>query len=524
MMMKSKLLSFGATLALGTGLLLGRAEARLIQILHTNDTHSFLDGATHESEIGGSARLKSMINFYKEKAQNEGMKSLVLDAGDFLEGNIYYMADRGMKSFEVHNNVGYDMVALGNHDYLMGAEELNNMLGKINLNFSFLAANVWVSPEFQNIRDKISPYKEIEIDGVKIAVLGLTTDEFFYSWRMENSQITDPYQAAATYEDILKKRKNDFIIALTHLGVKKDIKLAKKTANIDLIIGGHSHTTLKEAIYEKNKNQYNVPIVQAGKHTEYLGRIVVDLVKGKPLKMVSYDLIPVNMKEEDTHVKNLIEDANVDLGDTYGEEWLKEKIGFSELKADDPKGAKKWAYFISDAIKEKTHADVAIHAPPMNGENYPVGDITRRSIVNSIPRVFDLEDHEGWSIYTAKVKGIWLKLVFETLASFGEPLAYSGIEMKYYKTPFGLKIGKALINGKAINPFKDYTVAFTEGIIRGAVEISPKTKMLLKHPQKTDFKIWQTLQEKVINQNNSLVTRDISENNRSFFYPESEKE
>jgi 5'-nucleotidase/UDP-sugar diphosphatase len=495
-------------------------DARLVQILHTNDTHSFLDGSTHSTKTGGSARLKSLIDHYKDQGKSEGIKSLVLDAGDFLEGNLYYMADKGMKSFEAHNNVGYDMVALGNHDYLMGAEEMNNMLGKIDLNFSFLAANVHVGPEFPHIRDKIKPFKEIEIDGIKIAVLGLTTNEFLYSWRMENSEISDPYKTAEEYESILKKRNNDFIIALTHIGVRKDKRLAKKTSFIDLIVGGHSHTELFKEVYQENKRHIQIPIVQAGKHTEYLGRLVVDLVKGQPLKVVSYELVPVNIDEEDAQVKNIVEEANVDLGVTYGEDWLKEKIGYSDLLASDPSGSRKWAYYITDAMREKIGADVAIHAPPMNGENFPVGDITRRTILNSIPRVFELTDPQGWSIYKAKIRGIWLKIVFETLATFGEPLAYSGIDMEYIKTPFGFKIGKAYINGKRINPFQDYTVAFTEGIIRGAVEISAKTKILIRHPVKTEFKIWQTLQEKVIRDNNSLNTKTMNENNKTFFYPD----
>ncbi|MBC7427026.1 MAG: bifunctional metallophosphatase/5'-nucleotidase [Bacteriovorax sp.] len=497
------------------------AHARLVQILHTNDTHSYMDGATHETNVGGSARLSALISFYKDKGEKEGVPTITMDAGDFLEGNIFYMADKGMKSFEVHNNVGYDVVSLGNHDYMMGAKELDIMLGKIDLNFSFLAANVWVSPKFENIRSKIQPYREIEIDGIKIAILGLTTNEFYYSWSLEDSQITDPYQSALTYEDILKKRKNDFVIALTHMGVGKDHKLAKKTSNIDLIVGGHSHTAIFAPEYEKNKAKKMVPIVQAGMHTEYLGKIILDLEKGKPLKIVSYELVPVKYQAENTVVKNIVEDANVDLGNTYGEEWLNEKIGQSDLIADDPSGSRKWAYYISDALREKSSADVAIHAPPMNGENFPVGAITRRSIINSIPRVFNLEDTYGWSIYTAKVKGIWLKTVFETLASFGEPLAYSGIEMKFVKTPFGVKIGHAYINGKPINPLKNYKVAFTEGIIKGAREISPKTLLLLQHPEKTPYKIWQTLQEKVIHDGRQFngLTNNISENNRTFYLP-----
>ena len=502
-------------------LLFSRAEARLVQILHTNDTHSFMDGGTHQDNAGGVARLKSLIDFYKSQAEKNGVKNLVLDAGDFLEGNIYYMADRGMKSFEVQNNMGYDMVTLGNHDYLMGALELDKMLGKINLNFEFLAANVVVGPQFGNIKEKIKPYKEIEIDGIKVALLGLTTNEIWYSWALEDSKITNPYDAARDYEKILKNRNNDFIIALTHLGVSKDKKLAKKTSDIDLIVGGHSHTKLSKEVWVKNKKNREVPIVQAGMHTEYLGRLIVDLEKGKPLKVVSYELIPVKNETQDQTIKDLVDEANDDLDNLYGADWLREEIGESQLKKDDPEGTKKWAFFISDAMKDKVEADISIHAPPMNGENFPIGVITRRTILNSIPRVFDLDDTYGWSIYKATIKGIWLKTLFETLATFGEPLAYSGVEVKYIKTPFGLKVGKATINGKNILPLKNYTVAFTEGIIKGALGISTKTNLILRNPTRSPFKIWQTLEEKVA-YSDKLNVGLIQDTNKTYFDPTDE--
>lgn len=496
------------------------AEAKLVQILHTNDTHSFLDSTTHTTELGGSARLKSLIDFYRAKGDEEGLTNLVIDAGDFMEGNLYYMADKGRKSFEVHNQMGYEMVALGNHDYMMGAPEFDKLLGEVDLNFSLLAANLEISSDYPNIRKKIQPYKEIEIDGIKVAVLGLTTNEVFYTWGFKKNRITSPYKAAEKYENILKKRKNDFIIALTHIGVGNDQRLARRTHNIDLFVGGHSHTALKEVLFEKNKNRTIVPIVQAGMHTEYLGRLVVDLVKGKPLKVISYNLIPVKYESADSDIKTLVEEAEVNLDELYGSKWLNKKIGYSDLKKDDPSGSRKWAYFIADALKEKAGTDVAIHVPPMNGENYPVGTITRRSIMNSIPRVFEVSEINGWSIYTAKIKGIWLKTIFETLTNFGEPLAFSGIEMAYIRTPFGIKIKNAKINGKNISPFKEYTVAFTEGIIRGALAVSSKTKILLKDPKGLDFKIWQTLMDKVSTQSAKIKT--MNEVDRTFYYPDQE--
>jgi 5'-nucleotidase/UDP-sugar diphosphatase len=494
-------------------------NAKLIQILHTNDTHSYLDSTDHDSSRGGAARLKSLIDFYKNKMGDEGVKTLVMDAGDFTEGNLYYMADQGRKVFDVHNEMGYDVGALGNHDYLMGTHDLDKILGEMDLKFSLVAANLQMNYEFKNLRAKIKPFKEFEIDGVKIGVLGLTTNEIFYKWRIDGGRITNPYKAAKHYEQILKDRKNDFIIALTHIGVLNDIKLAERTKYIDLIVGGHSHTALYKPSYGINKQKLPVPIVQAGMHTEYLGRLVLDLVVGRPLKIVSYELIPVKYEASDLKIKSLVEEANNDLDNAYGKDWLNESVGFSDLKPNDKDGSRKWAYFITDSMKEKAKADIAIHTPFMNGEDFPTGNVSRRDLFNSIPRVFDLTEKFGWTIYTTKIKGIWLHLVFEALTHFGQPLTFSGITMEYKKTEHGIKSKRLLVNGKSINPYKYYTVAFTEGIVRGAEGVSPYTTAILRSPKNTKFKIWNTLEEKVAQSVGTLSLNAISEENHLLIMP-----
>lgn len=495
------------------------ANAKLIQILHTNDTHSYLDSVQHNEGHGGAARLKSLIDYYKNKAADQGVKTIVMDAGDFTEGNLFYMADNGRKVFDVHNEMGYDIGTMGNHDYLMGTRELDKMLGEMDLKFSLIAANLKMHSDFRNIREKIKPFKELEIDGIKIGVLGLTTNEIFYKWRFEGGQIANPYKTAKHYEDILKKRKNDFIIALTHIGVLNDIKLAERTQYIDLIVGGHSHTALYKPSYGINKLKRPIPIVQAGMHTEYLGKLLIDVEKGRPLKIVKYELVPVKYEESDTKIKAMVEEANNDLDSTYGKEWLDEKVGYSDLKATDADGERKWSYFVADAMKEKAQTDIAIHTPFMNGEAFPVGNITRRSLFNSIPRVFDLSEKYGWSIYTTRVKGVWLKLCFEALTHFGQPLTFSGIKMDYARTEHGVKIKKLFVNGKPLSPFKYYTVAFTEGIVLGAKGISPYTTSILRSPKDTKYKIWATLEEKVARATKGLKISKTNDENHQLILP-----
>lgn len=498
------------------------SSAKLVQILHTNDNHSYLDNSTHSKTRGGAARLKAMIDEYKSEAHAEGVKTLVVDAGDFLEGNVYFMADSGRKSFQVHNEMGYDIGTLGNHDYQMGSNELDKILGEVELKFTIIAANLNVSSKYINIKEKIKPYSEIVIDGIKIGILGLTTNEILYKWRLLGGAITSPIEAAQKYEDGLKAR-NDFVIALTHLGVLKDIKLAEKTKHIDLIIGGHSHTALYEPAYGINKLKRKIPIVQAGMHTEYLGRLILDLEKNKPLKIVSYDLIPVRIADQkiDANMTELVREADQMLDTYYGPSWLSLKIGYSDLKAGDALGTRKWAYFIADAMKEKTGADIAIHSPDMNGENFPVGEISRRTVLNSIPRVFDVDQKFGWDIYTTKIKGAWLRMTMNGLSYVGKPLTFSGMKMEYSRGPLGFTIKQITINGKKVNPFKTYTVAFTEGIVKGAQGIDPRTIAILRNPHNTNFKIWATLEDKI---KRTTSISKICDEDHTILYPNDEKD
>ncbi len=493
------------------------AQAKQFQILHTNDTHAYLDGTTHDRSKGGAARLKSLMDFYKDKMKTEGVETISLDAGDFSEGNIYYMADRARKSFEVNYLMDYTAGVIGNHDYLMGPKDLDQLLGEMDSKYFLLGTNLEIPNHYKNLKERLLPYKELEIDGLKIGILGATAADIFFSWRFEDVKISSPKKSLLKYEEILKKRGNDFIFTTSHIGTYNDKRVAKASKYIDFMVSGHSHDTFTEPVMVKNKLKRDVPIVQTGQHTKYLGRAIVDLVKGKPLKLISYELIPVKYEAQDETLKRVVAEADNDLDDLYGKEWLYEDVGYSDLKLGDKKGPKKWAYFITDVLREKSGADIAIHTPPMNGDEYPIGAINRRDIINSMPRVFDIDDKNGWHIYTTQIRGAWLKFVFEALSLFGQPLTFSGINIEYDKSPLGFKVRKLMVNGKKLNPLKLYKVAFTEGIVRGAQGVSPYTLTLLRNPKKTDFRIWKSLEDKLKTDVHSI--KNINETDKFMYDP-----
>jgi 2',3'-cyclic-nucleotide 2'-phosphodiesterase (5'-nucleotidase family) len=494
-----------------------KANSTLIQILHTNDTHSFLDSATRDDKSGGVARQKNLIDMYKAMMKEVGIETLTLDAGDFTEGNLYFLADSGRKSFLAQSKIGYDAVTMGNHEYLMGERNFDKVLSDLELNFKFLAANIIFNDKCPNAINIIRPYSEFTISGIKIGILGVTTNEVFYNWRFGCGKITNPIKSALRYENILRKRNNQIIIALTHLGIDKDSILAKKSRQLDMIIGGHSHSELFKPIKIKNKRGKEIPIFQAGFHTNYLGRIILEVKPNEEVTIISSELIPIKNSSKDTELNLLVKEADQDLEKLYGSGWLETIIGKSDLKPDSPNGEEKWAYFITDTIKEKVNADIGIHSPLMNGEAFPVGQIDRKMLINSIPRIFNLNDKYGWSIYSTSIRGVWLQAIIKYLANIDQPIVFSGIEIKKIKTPLGMELKFVTVNGQNINPFKNYKVALTEGVVLGALGISKYASAVLRNPKKSNYKIWASLEEKLNATGNTLSIENIKFENHTYF-------
>ena len=302
------------------------------QILHTNDIHGHLDHSVHRPSLGGHGRLKNMLHRLKNHAALEGIPTIAMDAGDFLEGNIYYLAERGKTLYKIHGNVGFDVAVIGNHDYLMGAKDLNAILRDVDTSFQLLGANFYTHPKYKSVNEKIKPYWETEVNGVKVGVLGITTNDLLYKWRIGEGGISNEVKAARTYAKVLKERGNDVIIALTHVGLKKDKKIAKAVPEIDLIVGGHSHSTLHNVVYQKSKkgktNTYRssrktCPMVRT---TE-----VVFNSAEKKLEIKNYRLLPVNQDKKNSIIENQIKQANFELEDQFGKAWLNETLGESRI-------------------------------------------------------------------------------------------------------------------------------------------------------------------------------------------------
>ncbi len=474
--------------------------AQKIQILHTNDLHSHLDHAVHRPYLGGYARVKVMIENFRKQALQDGVGTIAMDGGDFMEGNLYYMADKGKKTFDIFNQLGHDVAVLGNHDYLMAANDLEDILQTYPPSYNLLAANFKINKEFVAVNETIKPYWETVVNGVKVGVIGITLNDLLYKWRLKgDGELKDEVDYTRYYAKLLKQRGNQVIVALTHIGVSKDKKLARNVPELDLIVGGHSHTELHEIVYEKSCNGKQIPIVQAGKFGEWMGRMMLNYdKKTKKVTIEDYKLHPIETPVQDPTILSMINEANEQLNELYGKEWLDEVVGKSFLSPVHVKNEElTWNFFINDSMLEASHSDFSVHTTALSGDNYPVGDVTRRALYNGNPRTFDFDDKFGYFVYTANVSGLLIKLLTTACLNLNVPLYFSGISFEWKKKSNGkYKVWNVRHKGQKIDLFKTYKVSFSEAIVRGGYSISKVVGLILRNGKKTEKSMWQALEEK----------------------------
>lgn len=254
-----------------------------IVILHTNDTHSQVEPTEKSSlktaDMGGYARRMGIIN----KTRKEEKNVLLLDAGDFSQGTPYFNFFNGRIEVDALNRMHYDAVTLGNHEFDNGIDTLATILKAAK--FPVISSNYDVKNTA--LKDLIQPYLILKRFGLRIGIMALNVQP--KSLIIENNYrgllYTEPIAVANQLALFLKtKKKCDVVICLSHLGSDatakdvNDFQVARETRNIDVIIGGHSHTLLENAS-EKNLDGQKVVIAQMGKSGLYIGRIELEVEK-----------------------------------------------------------------------------------------------------------------------------------------------------------------------------------------------------------------------------------------------------
>ena len=263
------------------------ADLKRLTILHTNDVHSYVDPfpADHprNPNKGGVARRATLI----EGIRRENPNVLLLDAGDIFQGTPYFNYYGGAVELKLMSMMRYDLATLGNHDFDNGIDGFYSQLP--NADFDFVSANY----DFRNtvLNGVVKPYKIFNKNGVKVGVFGLgielagLVDKKLY----KETVYIDPVSVTQDIVLELKRKRCDLIICLSHLGYEykndasriSDVRLASLTKDIDLIIGGHTHTFLEKPSIVKNAEGKDVLINQTGCYGINLGRIDFYFEKGE---------------------------------------------------------------------------------------------------------------------------------------------------------------------------------------------------------------------------------------------------
>jgi 5'-nucleotidase len=271
---------------------LAAKETVKITFLSTNDVHSHIDPFPMNDPkypgLGGVARRAALIKDIRAKEQHV----LLLDAGDIFQGTPYFNLYGGELEFKLMSEMGYDASTIGNHDFDNGLHGLVKQLP--HAAFPFINCNYDFSDTVMS--GKTIPYKIFYKDGIKIGVfgIGIELDGLVDKRLYGNTRYLDPVQKAAEMSLLLKKElKCDLVVCLSHLGYSyesrkiSDVVLAKQSRDIDLIIGGHTHTFLEKPVTFANRDGKEIIVSQVGWAGIQLGKITFHLERNTGRKKMT---------------------------------------------------------------------------------------------------------------------------------------------------------------------------------------------------------------------------------------------
>lgn len=328
-----------------------------VLLLHTNDVHAHM--LPDDKGRGGWAAIATLIRREKQGRRDV----LVVDAGDMTQGTPVSTIFHGTPIFQVMNAVGYDLAALGNHEFDNGTAYTREF--RSIADFPLLSANALEHGEL--VAD--APTALFDVDGVRVGIIGLTTSDAVFQ----------PGVSFLLPEDVVRKyvpeldAQADVIVALSHLGVERDRALAAATEGIDVIVGGHSHTVL-----ERPERVGDTWIVQAGSYGRHLGRLelVVDLATEDVLSVDARLIAVPGDAAPDPATA-----AVIDAWESRVRDEMDVRIGRNPREQSIPELAEHIERIWRDAYR----ADFAYQNPGGTRDYLPAGDILVRHIWNAMP-------------------------------------------------------------------------------------------------------------------------------------------
>ncbi|MFZ5453236.1 MAG: bifunctional metallophosphatase/5'-nucleotidase [Thermodesulfobacteriota bacterium] len=422
-----------------------------LRILYVNDFHGFAEpykSVGSQEVLGGAAYLAAAVNkLRKEKP------SLLLAAGDMIQGNSWANLSRGESSIALMNLMHFDAMVVGNHEFDFGQKVLKKRIAQAR--FPVLGANV------EGFKDGLKPFIIKKIQGLKVAIIGLVTPDTPQSTHPRNVaglKFLPPAVAVEKYLPQLKKQA-DLVIVLSHLGYQADRKLAAQVPGIGVIVGGHSHTKLLEPAVVGE-----TIIVQAWEHFKALGVLDLTLKEGRITNFSGHlEMIKPVPGRADKAVARLVQRYEQKVNKILGQ-----KIGVTAVDLDGEHVRQRETNlgdFLADVLRKTAGADAAI----INGggirTSIPKGEITIKEVYAVLP--FDNY------LVAIKLTGKQIKEALEhgvsgIEAGEGRFPQVSGLTFTYSRrAPVGSRVKEIRMGGAPLDPQKEYVVATNDFMAAG---------------------------------------------------------
>ncbi len=421
-----------------------------LRILHLNDFHGFAAG----KKLIGSDEMRGGISYVAWLADNlrKEKPTLLLAAGDMIQGNAFANLFQGKPVIEIMNKMAFDAMCVGNHEFDYGQDVLRKRIAEAA--FPVLGANVKGIPE-------LKPYIIKELEGLKIAIIGVVTEDTPIATHPRNVEGLIFLSPIAAVEEYVKELRDsvNIIIVLSHLGYNTDMVLASRVKGVDIIVGGHSHTqTLKHMLIG------DTVIVQAWEHGMMLGVLDVTVRSGKIVGVNSRleEIKPSHMKKQGD-VAQIVErytrQMDALMGETIGEALVDldgENVRIRETNLGN---------LITDIMRQKSSSQIAL----INGGGIRTGIRKGAITLNDIYSVLPFDNY----IIAMKLTGREIKEALEHgVAGIeqkeGRFLQVSGLSFTYDpKMPQGLRVTDVSVGGVKMDINATYTVCTNDFLAAG---------------------------------------------------------
>ncbi len=427
-----------------------------LTILHMNDPHAHYvpyEKKGMDGRIGGFGKAASVLRAAQARSTTEGRHTLVLMAGDLLMGTQFSTVFKGSLGVLLMNHMKFDAMTVGNHEFDYGKANLISHL-KPSMAFPLLSENTRTR-EGKYVFDRVIMKKYPDSD-TRVILFGLTTSETPVTTLPDNVRglvFHDPIKTAC---ELLKDfNLEDFIVAVTHIGIYEDRKLAAACPKIDVIIGGHSHTK----IFTPEKVGDTL-ICQAGAYAEFLGKLDVDVTNGKVLTHAGHLILLGPEVEEDAQIVSVIKNREAQM-DTQ----LNDVIGTTEVFLD---GSLKrvragtdtnLGRLITSVMARTCGAEVAIINGGAVRQSLKEGSIT-------IGEVYSVLPFRG-TLVKLSLSGEDLRATLQRSHDLQEG---SGGKLQVFGVTQKVEDGKVLVEqvaGKDFDPAGIYTVAINNFLLAG---------------------------------------------------------